>query len=213
MTTIECESSACVAGVDEAGRGPLAGAVVAAAVILSPDDPIEGINDSKKLSPAKRDRLFDQIKARALCWSVACAEPEEIDRLNILHATMAAMGRALDGLSVRPESALIDGNRCPQHLKYPLPLTAVIGGDQLHANIGAASILAKVTRDRQLVTLDERYPEYGFAKHKGYPTAQHMEALHKYGPTPYHRTSFRPVREAAERQAQQAGVGPPRERS
>lgn len=197
-----------IAGVDEAGRGPLAGAVVAAAVILSPDDPIEGITDSKKLSEKKRDALFIEITSRALCWSIACAEPEEIDRLNILHATMAAMGRALDGLSVRPSAALIDGNRCPDTLTRPVELTAVVGGDLLHANIGAASILAKVTRDRQLVELDRQYPQYGFARHKGYPTALHMEALRVHGPTPHHRNSFRPVRQAAQLHHQMSVAGP-----
>ncbi len=189
------------AGVDEAGRGPLVGAVVAAAVILSPTDRIEGIDDSKKLTAKARERLAVEIKARALCWSIASSEPEEIDRLNILHATMAAMSRALDGLELRPKLALIDGNRCPASLNKPLEMTAVIGGDRLHACISAASILAKVHRDQQMIDLDVRYPQYGFAKHKGYPTAQHMKALAEHGPIPEHRNSFRPVRDAREMRA------------
>ena len=199
MTLSEPELAALVAGVDEAGRGPLAGPVVAAAVILSPSDTIVGIDDSKKLSAKARERLAVEIKTRALCWSIACAEPAEIDELNILHATMAAMSRALDSLTVRPRAALIDGNRCPQNLAHPVDMTAVIGGDGLHGCIGAASILAKVHRDQLMVDLDLLYPAYGFAKHKGYPTAQHMQALQLHGPTVHHRNSFRPVREARDR--------------
>lgn len=199
MTLSEPELAALVAGVDEAGRGPLAGPVVAAAVILSPMDPIAGIDDSKKLSVKAREGLAAEIKSRALCWSIASAGPTEIDQLNILHATMAAMSRALDGLTIRPRKALIDGNRCPQSLSHPVDMTAVIGGDGLHGCIGAASILAKVYRDQLMVELDLLYPVYGFARHKGYPTAQHMQALRLHGPSVHHRNSFRPVREARER--------------
>ena len=199
MTTSKPELPAYVAGVDEAGRGPLAGPVVAAAVILSLTDPIIGIDDSKKLSAKARERLALEIKARALCWSIARAEPEEIDQLNILHATMAAMSRALDSLTVRPRTALIDGNRCPASLRKPVDMIAVFGGDGLHGCIGAASILAKVHRDQLMIEMDQLYPLYGFARHKGYPTAQHMQALHQHGPTVQHRNSFRPVREARHR--------------
>lgn len=196
MTDLKSTNILHIAGVDEAGRGPLAGPVVAAAVILCADDPIAGIDDSKKLSAKARERLCVEIKQRALCWSIASAEPREIDELNILHATMAAMARALDGLSLRPQSALIDGNRCPNTMVRPVDLTAVVGGDGLHTCIGAASILAKVHRDQLMIELDLVHPEYGFAKHKGYPTAQHMQALREHGPTRHHRESFRPVREA-----------------
>ncbi len=199
MTTSHIEQAVLIAGVDEAGRGPLAGPVVAAAVILCPNDPIPGIDDSKKLNPAARERLASEIKSRALCWSLACAEPEEIDRLNILHATMAAMSRALNDLSIRPTAALIDGNRCPATVRHPLDMTAVVGGDALHGCISAASIIAKVHRDYLMTEMDRVYPVYGFAKHKGYPTAQHMQALREHGPTEQHRSSFRPVREAYER--------------
>lgn len=185
-----------VAGVDEAGRGPLAGPVVAAAVILSPDAPIQGVDDSKKLSATARETLAGEIMERALCWSIACADPAEIDRLNILHATMAAMSRALDELMLKPGAALIDGNRCPPAPRFPVEMTAVVGGDGCHDCIGAASILAKVHRDRLMIDLDALYPAYGFARHKGYPTAQHLRALREHGPTPHHRRSFRPVREA-----------------
>ncbi len=204
MTNLEAQRLIHTAGVDEAGRGPLAGPVVAAAVILSPTDVIEGIDDSKKLTAKTREQLAVEIKARALCWSIASSDPEEIDRLNILHATMAAMSRALDGLGVRPQHALIDGNRCPDSLVKPLPMTAVVGGDRLHACISAASILAKVHRDQQMIELDTHFPQYGFAKHKGYPTAQHRQALAQHGPISHHRNSFRPVREARDRAEQQA---------
>ncbi|MFK8030572.1 MAG: ribonuclease HII [Gammaproteobacteria bacterium] len=200
MTDATTKAPRYIAGVDEAGRGPLAGPVVAAAVILSASDPIAGIDDSKKLTAKARETLSLEIKERALCWSIASAEPEEIDELNILHATMAAMGRALDGLSVRPHAALIDGNRCPSGLEKPLDMTAVIGGDGVHTCIGAASILAKVHRDQLMIELDKIHPEFGFAKHKGYPTAQHMQSLREHGPTIYHRNSFRPVRKARELQ-------------
>ncbi len=182
-----------VAGVDEAGRGPLVGSVVAAAVILNPDHPIAGINDSKKLSEKKRDTLYAQIVEHALAFCIAEATAAEIDELNILHATMLAMKRAIEGLPVIPRHALIDGNRCPP---THIPCTAIIGGDAQELSIGAASILAKVTRDRQLAELDVRYPLYGFAQHKGYPTAAHLDAIRQHGVIDEHRRSFKPVRDA-----------------
>ncbi len=180
-----------VAGVDEVGRGPLCGAVVTAAVILDPTRPILGLNDSKKLTEAKRELLFDEIKEKALAWCIARAEVEEIDELNILHATMLAMQRAVEGLSVTPRLALIDGNRCP---KLNVPSAPVIQGDAQVPAIAAASILAKVSRDREMQALDLIYPGYGMATHKGYPTPVHLEALQRLGPTPIHRRSFAPVR-------------------
>ena len=183
----------CIAGVDEVGRGPLVGAVVTAAVILDPANPIEGLNDSKKLTEKKRNTLYDEIKEKALCWAIGRAEPEEIDQLNILWATMKAMERAVAGLSLTPDMVLVDGNRCPT---LPMASQAVIKGDSLVQEISAASILAKVTRDREMEALDKLYPEYGFAKHKGYPTAFHMEKLALLGATPYHRKSFAPVKRA-----------------
>jgi ribonuclease HII len=182
-----------VAGVDEVGRGPLCGAVVTAAVILDPARPILGLNDSKKLSEARRERLFDEIREKALAWCVGRAEVEEIDSLNILHATMLAMQRAVEGLSVKPKLALIDGNRCP---KLAVPSAAVVQGDSKVPAIAAASILAKVSRDREMAALELHYPGYGFAAHKGYATAEHLEALRRLGPTPIHRRSFAPVRDA-----------------
>jgi len=184
---------ALVAGVDEVGRGPLCGAVVTAAVILDPGKPILGLNDSKKLSLLRREALFDEIREKALAWCVARAEVAEIDRLNILHATMLAMQRAVEGLAVQPRLALIDGNRCP---KLAVPSSPVVKGDSQVPAIAAASILAKVTRDREMQALDALYPGYGLAGHKGYPTAEHLEALKRLGPTPIHRRSFAPVREA-----------------
>ncbi|WP_257255295.1 MULTISPECIES: ribonuclease HII [unclassified Endozoicomonas] len=184
-----------ICGVDEVGRGPLCGPVVTAAVILDPAYPIVGLNDSKKLSEKKRDVLFEEIKERALAWSIGRAEVHEIDELNILHATMLAMQRAVAGLSVKPELALIDGNRCPD---LPCPAEAVVKGDGRIPEIGAASILAKVTRDREMVELEKLYPGYGIAGHKGYPTKVHIDALKKLGATAIHRRSFRPVREALE---------------
>ena len=184
---------ALVAGVDEVGRGPLCGAVVTAAVILDPGKPILGLNDSKKLSLARREALFDEIQEKALAWCVARAEVAEIDRLNILHATMLAMQRAVEGLQVQPRLALIDGNRCP---KLAVPSAPVVKGDSQVPAIAAASILAKVTRDREMQVLDALYPGYGLAGHKGYPTAEHLDALRRLGPTPIHRRSFAPVREA-----------------
>ena len=189
------ETQDIIAGVDEVGRGPLCGPVVTAAVILDPNRPIEGLNDSKKLSEKKRDALFDEIKEKALAWCIARAEVEEIDELNILHATMLAMQRAVEGLEVKPTLALIDGNRCP---KLSCRAEAVIKGDGKVAEIGAASILAKVARDREMAEMEKLYPGYGIGGHKGYPTKVHMEALKKLGATPIHRRSFKPVREALE---------------
>lgn len=175
-------------GVDEAGRGPLAGPVYAAAVILSPDRPIDGVNDSKKLSEKKRELLFDVICERAVAYSIASASVEEIEQYNILQATFLAMRRAVEGLSVQPDFALIDGNKVPPHL--PVPASSCVKGDSLSASIAAASILAKVSRDRVMRQMDSLYPEYGFAVHKGYGTAAHIDALHAYGVTPIHRASF-----------------------
>ena len=182
-----------VAGVDEAGRGPLAGPVVAAAVILDDLHPIAGLADSKKLSPAKRERLYDEIRAKALCCSVAEASVEEIDRLNILHATMLAMRRAVEGLRLKPTKVLVDGNRLP-----PLPMLAeaIVKGDSKVAAISAASILAKVTRDRWCAQYHVEFPAYGFDGHKGYGTAEHLAALRLHGPCPQHRKSFAPVAES-----------------
>jgi ribonuclease HII len=176
-----------VCGVDEAGRGPLCGPVVAAACILPLDCEIEGLNDSKKLTEKKREALFDIILEKAVCCSVAQASVEEIDRLNILEATLLAMRRAIEGLSVKPDFALIDGN---VDRDFPLPARAVIHGDAISPSIAAASILAKVTRDRMCVDLDAMYPMYGIAKNKGYGSKQHMDALREYGPAPIHRAKF-----------------------
>jgi len=181
-----------VAGVDEVGRGPLAGPVVAAAVILDPDRPIDGLADSKQLSEARREALAGQIRARARAWALGRAEVEEIDRLNILQASLLAMRRALAALAVAPDYALIDGNRCPTPLDCPAE--AVIKGDQRVAVISAASIIAKVARDREMIALDADYPGYGLASHKGYPTRAHLEALQARGVTAIHRRSFGPVR-------------------
>ncbi|MDP0020054.1 ribonuclease HII [Glaesserella parasuis] len=179
-----------IAGVDEVGRGPLVGAVVTAAVILDPNQPIEGLADSKKLSEKRRLALAEEIKAKALCWSLGRAEPDEIDQLNILHATMLAMQRAVAGLRIQPDFVLVDGNRIPT---LPMPAQAVVKGDSLVAEISAASILAKVARDQEMDELDKQFPEYGFAQHKGYPTKLHFEKLESLGVTPYHRKSFAPV--------------------
>ncbi|QCI14271.1 ribonuclease HII [Pseudomonas putida] len=184
-----------VAGVDEVGRGPLCGAVVTAAVILDPARPILGLNDSKKLTEAKREALFDEICEKALSFCIARAEVEEIDRLNILQATMLAMQRAVEGLSVTPKLALIDGNRCP---KLAVPAAPVVQGDAKVPAIAAASILAKVSRDREMSAFELIYPGYGIGGHKGYPTPVHLEALARLGPTPIHRRSFAPVRAAWE---------------
>ena len=179
-----------VAGVDEAGRGPLAGPVVAAAVILDELNPIRGLADSKKLSARKRERLFDEIRAKALCCSIAEASVEEIDRLNILQATMLAMQRAVQGLRLKPAKVLVDGNRLPQ---LDMLAEAIVKGDVLVPAISAASILAKVHRDRWCVQYHEQYPQYGFAGHKGYGTAEHMAALQEHGACPQHRKTFAPV--------------------
>ena len=191
-----------IAGVDEAGRGPLAGPVLVAAVILDPARPIVGLADSKVLSPARRDALALQIRASAHAFAICAVEVEEIDRLNILHATMAGMSRALRALAVLPEIALIDGNRLPRDL--PCRGRAVIGGDASEAAISAASILAKTERDRLMTALEAIHPGYGFARHKGYATAAHLAALQQLGPCPQHRRSFAPVRDALTRQGSPA---------
>lgn len=180
-----------IAGVDEVGRGPLVGAVVTAAVILDPNNPIVGLTDSKKLSEKKRNVLFDEIKEKAVAWSLGRCEPEEIDELNILQATMVAMQRAVADLSVQPDFVLIDGNKIPQ---LPMAAQAVVKGDLRVAEISAASIIAKVTRDREMEVLDAQFPQYGFAKHKGYPTKVHFEALELHGAIEQHRKSFKPVK-------------------
>lgn len=179
-----------VAGVDEAGRGPLAGPVVAAAVILKPDYVIKGLADSKKLSEQQREKLFEQIKEHAYAWAIGRAEVEEIDAINILQASLLAMQRAVEGLRVVPRLALIDGNKAPM---LACETKTIIKGDQTEPAISAASILAKVTRDREMLMLHESFPQYGFAKHKGYPTASHMAALVEFGPSMLHRRSFSPV--------------------
>ncbi|MFZ7230064.1 ribonuclease HII [Avibacterium avium] len=180
-----------IAGVDEVGRGPLVGAVVTAAVILDPNNPIEGLTDSKKLSHKKRVALAEEIKQKAKAWALGRAEPEEIDELNILHATMLAMQRAVNQLKITPHFVLVDGNRIPP---LSMPAQAVVKGDSLVAEISAASILAKVARDLEMEELDKRYPQYAFAQHKGYPTKLHLEKLAEHGPLPQHRRSFAPVR-------------------
>ncbi|QEQ95727.1 ribonuclease HII [Neptunomonas concharum] len=179
-----------VAGVDEVGRGPLIGNVVAAAVILDPKKPINGLADSKKLTEKKREALYIEIKEKALCWAIASASPDEIDRINILHATMLAMQRAVLALDIPPEYVMVDGNRCPE---LPYPAEAVVKGDSKIPEISAASILAKVERDREMLELHEVHPEYGFDRHKGYPTPAHLAALKKYGVLTGYRRSFRPV--------------------
>jgi len=183
-----------VAGVDEAGRGPLAGSVVAAAVILDPSKPIEGLNDSKKLSEKNRRRLFWEIQTNALSWSIAEASVAEIDKLNILQASMLAMKRAVESLSELPELVLVDGNRNPE---VQIECRAIVGGDALEPAISAASILAKVFRDQQMLEFHQQYPQYGFDRHKGYPTKLHMEKLRVHGPTEIHRRSFAPVQQAS----------------
>ena len=182
-----------IAGVDEAGRGPLAGPVVAAAVILDARNPIKGLADSKKLTALRRDRLFDEIRAKALCCSIAEASVEEIDRLNILQATLLAMRRAVEGLRLTPKLVLVDGNRIPV---LEMLAEAIVKGDALVPAISAASILAKVHRDRWCAELHLQYPQYGFAGHKGYGTLAHMAALREHGACPQHRMTFRPVSEA-----------------
>lgn len=171
----------------------MVGDVVTAAVILDPDQPIAGLADSKKLSEKKRERLFDEIKQKAMCWAVGRATPQEIDQLNILHATMLAMSRAVEGLSIQPQHVKVDGNRCP---KWHYSSEAIIKGDGLVAEISAASILAKVTRDREMMDLHQVYPQYGFNQHKGYPTQLHLQKLFEFGPLREYRMSFKPVQQA-----------------
>lgn len=185
-----------IAGVDEVGRGPLIGAVVTAAVILDPNNPIEGLADSKKLSEKKRLALAAEIKQKALAWALGRAEAEEIDKLNILQASLLAMTRAVEALRIRPQFVLLDGNKIPNDLD--IPAQAVVKGDSLVAEISAASILAKVARDQEMEELDRQYPEYAFAQHKGYPTKLHLEKLTALGPLPQHRRSFAPVRKVLE---------------
>lgn len=185
-----------IAGADEAGRGPLVGSVVAAAVILDPNNPIEGLNDSKKLSEKKREKLFIEIKEKALAWAIAEASAAEIDEYNILQASLLAMRRAVEKFDIQPDHVLVDGNKVP--LGLMMSCDAVVGGDAIHPEISAASILAKVTRDHAMVELDLKYPQFGFAKHKGYPTKAHFEAIAQHGVISEHRRSFGPVRKVLE---------------
>ena len=189
-------STVWICGVDEAGRGPLVGSVVAGAVVLDPNQPIIGLRDSKKLSPARREQLYAEIMQKARAWGIGQASPSEIDTLNILQATMLAMRRAIEALSERlgewPSKALIDGNRCPI---LPITSEAIIKGDAKEPAISAASIIAKVTRDQQMQALHTQYPQYGFNQHMGYPTEAHMQALKQYGPCEEHRRTFAPVRD------------------
>jgi ribonuclease HII len=187
-----------VAGVDEAGRGPLAGPVVAGAVILDPENPIDGLKDSKRLTALRRDILYAEIEEKALAWAVGRADVEEIDRINILQATMLAMQRAVAALQPAAEHALVDGNRCPD---LACPAQAIVKGDSRVAAISAASIMAKVTRDREMLSLDVMYPGYGLAQHKGYPSKAHIQALENLGVSPVHRRSYAPVRRIMEQQA------------
>ena len=184
-----------VAGVDEAGRGPLAGPVIAAAVILDPEHPVAGLRDSKKLTETRRAALFDEITGNALAWAVGRAEVEEIDSINILQATLLAMRRAVEHLVPEADAVLVDGNQCPQ---LACPVQAIIKGDDKVAAISAASIIAKVSRDREMLELDSLYPGYGLARHKGYPSRMHLEALQNLGVTPIHRRSYAPVRRLLE---------------
>jgi len=186
-------SSPCVAGVDEAGRGPLAGPVVAAAVILPDDADLPGLTDSKKLTAARRVALAGQIRGQALAWAIAQASVEEIEQLNILRASLLAMRRAVLSLARSPESVVVDGNQLPD---LPMPARSIVGGDGLVASISAASVLAKVDRDARMAALDAVYPVYGFARHKGYGTREHLDALAQFGPCPIHRRGFAPVRSA-----------------
>ena len=186
--TLREKGFAAVCGIDEAGCGPLAGPVYAAAVILNPDDPIEGLNDSKKLTEKKREALYPQIKERALAWAIASATAQEIDEINILQARLLAMRRAVEMLSIKPDQVLVDGNRDPDIPDVPSLL--IVGGDGKSASIAAASILAKVTRDHAMLELDKQYPQYLFAKHKGYPTKLHVEKLLEHGACPEHRQTF-----------------------
>ncbi|MEO7400899.1 MAG: ribonuclease HII [Polaromonas sp.] len=192
QTALSWDVPGLMAGVDEAGRGPLAGPVVAAAVILDDLKPIKGLADSKKLTPLRREKLYDEIRAKALCCSIALATVEEIDALNILQATMLAMKRAVEGLRLKPNKVLIDGNRLPALAMYA---EAIVKGDALVPAISAASILAKVYRDRWCAEFHLEYPQYGFAGHKGYGTAEHLAALREHGACPQHRRSFAPVAE------------------
>ena len=193
LSLFDEQSYQLIAGVDEAGRGPLAGDVFAAAVVLDSHQPIDGLTDSKKLSEAKRDKLAVEIKQKALAWCIASASVAEIDTLNILQATMLAMTRAIEGLSVRPELVLIDGNRVPKELM--IPARAIVKGDLKEQCISAASILAKTARDASLVELHQQFPQYAFNQHKGYGTVQHLSLLKQYGPCVAHRRSFSPVKE------------------
>jgi len=188
-----------IAGVDEVGRGPLAGPVVAAAVILDPNNPIEGLMDSKKLTEKKREILAVEIKEKALSWALGRAEVEEIDEINILQASLVAMSRAVEKLNIEPELVLVDGNKCP---KVRYPVEAIVKGDSLIEAISAASIIAKVARDTEMIAFDEVYPGYGLAKHKGYPTAMHRQALLDLGVTIIHRRSYKPVRDVLEQLAE-----------
>ena len=192
----DCMAQDAFGGIDEAGRGPLAGPVVAAVVVLAAEQTIDGVRDSKQLTPRRRTELADQIKAHAVAWSIASASVAEIDRLNILHATFLAMRRAVEQLPQLPGRLQVDGNRAPALPDYPGSVATLIGGDRLCPAISAASILAKVSRDAQMVELDRRFPGYGFARHKGYPTAQHRDALQALGPCSEHRRSYAPVRRA-----------------
>ncbi|MDP5291638.1 ribonuclease HII [Oceanimonas sp. CHS3-5] len=195
MTDIIYPSGVLVAGVDEVGRGPLVGDVVTAAVILDPNHPIPGLADSKTISEKKREKLAPLIREHALAWAIGRCSAAEIDQLNILQATMLAMTRAVAGLAVQPGFVFIDGNRCPA---LPMPAEAVVKGDSRVAEISAASILAKVERDNEMLALDALHPQYGFARHKGYPTKEHLAALAEHGALPEHRKSFKPVARALE---------------
>lgn len=187
---------ALICGVDEAGRGPIAGPVYAAAVVLDPDRSIAGLADSKLLSESRREAIAEAIRASALAWSIAFATVEEVDRLNILQAALLAMRRAVEGLALVPDEAWVDGNRCPP---LPCPTRAIVGGDRFHAAISAASVLAKTARDAEMRRLHERFPQYGLDRHKGYPTARHLAALRRHGVCEIYRRSFAPVRRLIER--------------
>lgn len=194
---LDFQSVGLIAGVDEVGRGPLIGEVVAAAVILDPNRPIEGLTDSKKLSQKRREHLSDIIRRDALCWAIGVATPEEIDQINILHASMLAMQRAVESLKVVPDHVQVDGNRCPT---LSFSVEAIVKGDAKIPAIGAASIIAKVYRDQQMFDLDLQFPQYGFARHKGYPTAEHLKLLRLHGVLPQYRKSFGPVKRLLEEQ-------------
>ncbi|MBS7328309.1 MAG: ribonuclease HII [Oxalobacter sp.] len=194
----ETDTVEIICGADEAGRGPIAGPVYAAAVVLDPDNPVEGLKDSKKLSEKQRDALAPEIKQKAKAWAIASCTTEEIDQLNILWASMLAMKRAIEALAVKPTIALIDGNRIPKGLA--MPAEAIVKGDDKVPEISAASILAKTARDAVMMELHAQYPEYGFDRHKGYPTAYHLQQLEKHGVSPVHRRSYAPVRRLLEKQ-------------